>query len=59
MAGKRLVILHIDGLSAAVAYCDAVLCDSDMAGMLNLRRVGDRLNTRITSQLKELPGILA
>jgi hypothetical protein len=52
-------MFDIDALSVGVAYCDAVLCDSDKAAMLNLRRVGERLGTRITSRLAELPAILA
>jgi hypothetical protein len=52
-------IFDIDALSVAVAYCDAVLCDNDKARMLNVRGVGDRLGTRVTSRLVELPDILA
>jgi hypothetical protein len=52
-------IFDIDALSVAVAYCDAVLCDNDKARMLNVRRVGHRLGTRVTSRLVELPDILA
>lgn len=52
-------IFDIDALSVGVAYCDAVLCDNDKARILNVRRVGERLRTRVTSQLVELPGILA
>jgi hypothetical protein len=36
-----------------------VLCDNDKARMVNVRRVGDRLGTRVTSRLVELPDILA
>lgn len=52
-------IFDIDALSVGVAYCDAVLCDNDKARVLNVRRVGDRLGTRVTSRLVELPDILA
>jgi hypothetical protein len=52
-------IFDIDALSVGVAYCDAVLCDNDKARMVNVRRVGDRLGTRVTSRLVELPDILA
>jgi hypothetical protein len=52
-------IFDIDALSVGVAYCDAVLCDNDKARMLNVRKVGDRLGTRVTSRLVELPDILA
>jgi hypothetical protein len=52
-------IFDIDALSVGVAYCDAVLCDNDKARMLNVRRVGDRLGTCVTSRLVELPDILA
>ena len=52
-------IFDIDALSVGVPYCDAVLCDNDKARMLNLRKVGERLGTRITSRLAELPDILS
>jgi hypothetical protein len=52
-------VFDIQALSVGVAYCDAVLCDKDKARMLNLRKVGDRLGTRITSRLAELPDVLA
>jgi hypothetical protein len=58
-AWKPNDIFDIDALSVGVAYCDAVLCDNDKARMLNVRKVGDRLGTRITSRLVELPDILA
>jgi hypothetical protein len=36
-----------------------VLCDKDKARMLNQRKVGARLDTRITARLAELSDILA
>jgi hypothetical protein len=51
-------IFDIDALSVGVAYCDAVLCDNDKAHMLNIRKIGDRLHTRVTPRLVELPDIL-
>jgi hypothetical protein len=52
-------VFDIQALSVGVAYCDAVLCDKDKARMLNLHKVGDRLGTRVTSHLLELPEVLA
>jgi hypothetical protein len=52
-------VFDIQALSVGVAYCDAVLCDKDKARMLNLRKVGDRLGTRVTSRLLDLPEVLA
>jgi hypothetical protein len=36
----------------------AAIVDNERARMLNVRRVGDRLGTRVTSRLVELPDIL-
>jgi hypothetical protein len=52
-------VFDIDALSVGVAYCDVVLCDNDKARMLNVRKVGERLGTRVTSRLAELPELLA
>jgi hypothetical protein len=51
-------VFDIDALSVGVAYCDAVLCDNDKAHMLNVRKVGARLGTHVTSRLVELPELL-
>jgi len=51
-------VFDLDALAVGVAYCDIVLCDKDKAAILKLRKVGERLGTRVTHRLTELPNLL-
>lgn len=48
-------ISDIDALGSTVPYCDVVVTDTAMASHARSTGLADRLNTRVLSQLSELP----